>query len=68
MSNKPNPALLVTPTLDEGHVRSDLRRTINAARTNRLNLEFILKDISTIGYRPKKLSRWVEIALEEVCR
>lgn len=65
MSNKPNPAYLATSSLNEDIVRGDIRRTVQAARANGLNLEFILKDISTVCYQPQKLWRWVEIALEE---
>lgn len=66
MSNKPNPAILATGRLDEDEVRADLRRTIRAARSNGLNLEIILKDVSTVNYDPQKLWRWAEIAMEEV--
>ncbi|MCQ2445481.1 MAG: hypothetical protein MJ141_01170 [Clostridia bacterium] len=65
MSNKPNPALLAGDVFDEEEVRKDLRRTIKAARSNGLNLEMLLKDISTVKYEPQRLWRWAEIAAEE---
>lgn len=68
MSNKPNPAFLATQRLDEEIVRADVRATIVAAKRNGLNLEFIMKDISTVCYQPQKLWRWVEIAQEEAAR
>ncbi len=68
MSAKPNPAFLATDSFDEDTVRRDLRRTIEAARRNHRNLEFILKDISTIRYDAARLWRWAEIAMEEVQR
>ena len=68
MSNKPTPAFLATGSLDEALVRADIRRTIDAAKAYDRNLEFILKDISTVNYDPQKLWRWAEIAMEEVQR
>ena len=68
MSNKPNPALVGTDTIDYDEIRRDLRRTIDAARQNGVCLELILKDISTVHYQPQRLWEWSRIALEEVCR
>lgn len=68
MSAKPNPVFLATDAFDEEAVRKDLRATIDAARRNNRNLEFLLKDISTIRYDPQRLWRWGEIAMEEVQR
>lgn len=68
MSNKPTPAFLAYDQLDEQMVRDDLRRTMQAAGRHRVNLEFILKDISTVRHDPKRLWRWAELAMEEVCR
>ena len=63
MSNKPNPALLATGTFDEEAIRSDLRRTMEAARRYNVPLEMILKDISTVSHNPACLWRWQEIVL-----
>ena len=68
MSNKPSPALLATQDFDEEAVRADLRRTILCARKNGVQLEMILKDISTVRYRPERLWRFSEIALQECAR
>ena len=68
MSNKPSPAFLAEDTFDEEAVRADLRRTIQAARKNGVQLEMILKDISTVRYEPRRLWRFSEIALEECMR
>ena len=66
MSAKPTPAFLASDTVDWDGVRADLRRTIDAARANRVNLEIILKDISTVRCEPERLSTWARIAMEEV--
>ncbi len=68
MSNKPNPVFVASGTLDEDAVREDLRHTIGAARTHGVDLEIILKDISTVSYKPDCLWRWAQIAQEEVER
>ena len=67
-SNKPSPAMMATDSFDEDAVRADLRRTIDAARRNGVQLEMILKDISTVRYDPRRLWRFSEIALEECNR
>jgi len=68
MSNKPNPAYLATGRLDEDVIRKDIRRTIDAARSNGRSVELILKDISTVNHNPECLWRWQEIAMEEAMR
>ena len=68
MSAKPNPALIAGAQVDEEAVRRDLRHTLDSARRNGVNLEIILKDISTVQHQPQRLTRWAEIAMEEVCR
>lgn len=68
MSNKPNPALLAGSSIDEDSIRKDLRHTIDAAKSHNVPLELILKDISTVNYQRERLTRWHEIAMEEVLR
>lgn len=65
MSNKPTPAFLAGQSMNEDEIRKDLRRTIHACKDNHVNLEFILKDISTIRYQPQRLITWSKIAMEE---
>lgn len=67
MSNKPSPALVAVSDFDPEAVRADLQRTYDAARQNHVNLEFILKDISTVRHQPERLTRWAEIAMEVAC-
>ena len=67
MSNKPNPSYLAG-TFDEDVVRKDFRRTIAAAKANRLGLELLLKDISTVNNDPRRLWRWSQIAMEETMK
>ncbi len=68
MSAKPNPSYVAGADVDWDEVRRDLRRTVDAARANGKRLEMILKDISTVRYDISRLTRWGEIAREEVER
>ncbi|HNZ41231.1 MAG TPA: hypothetical protein PKJ65_05030, partial [Clostridia bacterium] len=66
MSNKPTPAFVATTTMDEEEIRKDLQWTVDAARKNNVNLEMILKDISTVKCQPERLTRWADIAMDVV--
>ena len=66
MSAKPSPAFLATDSLDEDAVRRDLELTCGLARQNKVNLEFLLKDVSTVRWEPGRLTRWAEVAMR-VC-
>ncbi|MCL1857027.1 MAG: hypothetical protein FWF84_05245, partial [Kiritimatiellaeota bacterium] len=63
-SRKPSPALLATDAFDEKRVRDDLTLTRDICRAHGCPLEFILKDISTVRYEPRRLARWAEIATD----
>jgi hypothetical protein len=62
-SRKPNP-VLVSVMFDEEEIRKDLRNTLRIAKDN--VLEIIMKDVHTVGNEPWRITRWVEIAKEEV--
>jgi len=64
-SRKPNPTL-VCAMFDAPQIREDLRATLRIAGQG--VLEIILKDTHTVQNQPWRLSRWVQIALEEVDR
>ena len=61
LSKKPNPAL-VAGELDEDAVRREISETAEACLRYNCPCEFVLKDISTVGYRIQNLTRWNEIA------
>jgi len=64
-SRKPNPSL-VCVGFEEEAIRRDLRETLEAAKD--CVLEIILKDTHTVQGDASRLSRWVEIAREEIAR
>jgi hypothetical protein len=63
-SCKPNPAFLAH--FDEDTVRKELTGVVEACKRYGCPAELILKDISTVGYKPQNLWRWAEIAMEVV--
>ena len=65
-SRKPTPALLAGRTWAPEAVERDLRETLEACTRHGCPLEFILKDISTVGYQPQRLWEWVEVAMRVV--
>lgn len=64
-SRKPNPAQICI-SFDEDKIRADLAYTLDVAGAG--VLEIIMKDTHTIQDQPWRISRWVEIALEQVDR
>jgi hypothetical protein len=60
---KPNPADLAMGTFDEDSIRSRLRQAFRHACNCRI--ETIMKDTHTIRNDPRRIVRWVQIALEE---
>ncbi|MBD3391136.1 MAG: hypothetical protein GF418_03680 [Chitinivibrionales bacterium] len=62
-SRKPNPSHVCTE-FNEDTIRGDLRETLAIAGEG--PLEIILKDTHTVRNEPWRLTRWVEIAREEV--
>ncbi len=66
LSNKPTPAFIAMASVDWDEVKRDLQLTVDLAKANQVNLELILKDISTVRHEPERLSRWAEIAMEVV--
>jgi len=65
-SFKPNPSYLAESSFDENLVRKDLTETKELCERFGCPLEIILKDISTVKYKPQNLWRWAEIAMEVV--
>lgn len=62
-SRKPNPSTICL-SFNEDEIRNDLRRTYQIASNS--ILEVIMKDTHTVQNEPWKISRWVEIAREEL--
>ncbi len=63
LSMKPNPADLARDSFDEEKIRAILRADMRTTRDCRV--EVIMKDNHTIRDDPRRVVRWVQIALEE---
>jgi len=66
MSAKPNPSYLAMDSVNYDSVERDLRRTVDTAKRHNVNLELILKDVSTVRYAPARLDKWNELAMRIV--
>jgi hypothetical protein len=67
-SSKPNPAMLAGPTWEPEAVEKELGGIINACKKFGSPLELILKDVSTVKYRPESLFEWEKIAMKLACK
>ncbi|MHB1484029.1 MAG: hypothetical protein ACYCYI_05140 [Saccharofermentanales bacterium] len=63
-SSKPNPSYLAFDAMDEDAIRNELLEVAKVSKQNNTNCEFILKDVSTVRYKPQNLFRWAQIAME----
>ncbi len=63
LSRKPNPAILAEDNWCPARARADLVQFMEATG-GRCHVELILKDISTVRYKPHRLWEWAEIAME----
>ena len=54
-SRKPSPAFLAPERFDAEAVRADLAATRRVCERHGCPLEYILKDISTVGHDPQRL-------------
>jgi hypothetical protein len=65
-SNKPNPAFIAV--FNEDVIRKDLEETKAICGKYGCPLEFIFKDISTVGHEPLRLKKCADIAMEVATR
>jgi hypothetical protein len=65
-SRKPNPAQLAYSTFDPEEVRQHLAATVRVCEKRGCPLEIILKDISTVRYKPERLDAWAKVAMEVI--
>jgi hypothetical protein len=63
-SRKPSPAFLAGERFHADRVRKDLVTTRDICERHGCALEYILKDISTVGYQPERLFEWARVAME----
>lgn len=64
MSCKPSPAIFATGTLDEVKARAEIEKIVR--QTEGCSIEIIMKDISTVAYKPECLWQWAKVARETI--
>jgi hypothetical protein len=64
-ARKPNPAL-VAGEFDADAVRRETAEVIEACIEHKCPYEFVLKDISTVGYRPQNLIDWTDTVMRTI--
>ena len=65
LARKPNPAN-VARDFEKTVVADEIRETIEAAITNKCPAEFVLKDISTVNFKPQNLINWANTVKEVI--
>ena len=64
LARKPNPANAAR--FSKTAVANEIRETIEAAAANKCPYEFVLKDISTVNFRPQNLIDWTNTVMEVI--
>jgi hypothetical protein len=64
LAYKPNPANVAV--FNPETVRAEITAVIDAARENKCPYEFVLKDVSTVGYKPQNLFAWAKTAMSVI--
>jgi hypothetical protein len=67
LSRKPNPAILAEDNWHPERARKEIRDFLDATE-GRCQVELIMKDVSTVRYKPQRLWEWSRIAIEEAER
>jgi len=64
-ARKPNPAYVIGD-FDEEIVRNETKKTVELCLKYGCPYEFVLKDISTVSYKPQNLISWVKTVMEAI--
>ncbi len=64
MSCKPSPAIFASNDWDAEEAKCQITSILK--QTKGCNIELIMKDISTVKYRPQKLWAWAGIARDAI--
>ena len=62
LSFKPSPAIFVEETWSPGKARAAMETVLQKAKGSQV--EIIMKDVSTVGYKPQRLWDWARVAME----
>jgi len=64
ISYKPNPAILAKEIWNPNEARENLKQVLD--KVEDLHVEVIMKDISTVNYKPQRLWEWARVAKDVV--
>ena len=64
MSCKPSPAIFAVGDFREDLARAEIEKILK--QTDGCSIEIVMKDISTVDYKPWKLWKWAQIAKETI--
>jgi hypothetical protein len=67
LARKPSPAQ-VAGNFNADEVRRDISETVEICLENKCPYEFVLKDISTVNYKPQNLINWTKVVGEVLDR
>lgn len=63
-SGKVNPANVASVTFQPDIVENEIRHITQSCKKNNTPCEIILKDVSTVSYKPQNLKSWCDIAMK----
>lgn len=66
LTRKPNPAFVSSAGFNWEGARAEIDATLRAAARNGCAVEFVLKDLSSVGYKPQNLFEWEKRTMEIV--
>ncbi len=67
LSRKPIPSIFATDSFDPAQARKEIREFLDLTE-GKCHVEFIMKDISTVRYKPQNLWEWEKICMDEVAK
>jgi hypothetical protein len=67
-SRKPSPVFLGGRSWNVEAVKKDLQNTIDICKAYNCPLEYILQDVSTVQYDPKRMWEWASTAMEVIAK
>jgi hypothetical protein len=65
-SRKPNPVVFITGDEEAETIEKDIRETVDVCARYGCPVEIIMKDISTVQYKPQNLWEWVDVTMKIV--
>ncbi len=66
LTRKPNPAFVSSTGLFLEEAKKEVLTTLKEAQKNSCSVEFVLKDLSSVGYKPQNLFEWEKHVMDMV--